>query len=85
MDGNLLPLGLEHYAKVLHLCDRTAGATDPAGREDSLKGETMEMEQRLADLMPDFPACASLLAANLPSPSWFAHAILQQNAKSWLQ
>jgi hypothetical protein len=67
---------------VFHLRDRASGATDLAEREESLKGEDTEMRQRLADLMPDFPARASLLAANLPSPSWLSHVILQQNTKT---
>ena len=35
----------------------------------------------LADLVPDLPTRTSLLAADLPSTSWFGHVLLQQKGK----
>jgi hypothetical protein len=46
------------------------------------RAQIVKGKRFLADLVPYFPACASLFASDLPSASWFTHAFLQQNSKS---
>jgi hypothetical protein len=75
-----MDIALPSGSKTMRRCfiDRVAlAAHDPRpGARTPYRVKNCEMRRLLADLMPDFPARASLLAPNLPSASWFGHAFL---------